>query len=357
MTGAMKERFVYEPGPSRIVFGPGRIDEIAGEAERLGIGRVAIVTTPGRRAAAERAATALGGACAGVSATAEINIPRTAFDAAMADLRAFEADGFVAIGGGSPIGLGKALTLKTGLPHIAVPTTYSGSEMRPDWRIEDADGVEGATGDDRVLPATIVFDAELTLDLPPSISGPSGMNAAAHAVESLYHPAANPVSTAMAVEGLRLLAEALPKVVDAPGDLAARITAFAGTWLAGGFRAGSCLEHRIAQRLRTLCGLSHAQTHAIVLPFVAAFNEDAAPEAMALIAGALGAGRAPGGLFALNDRLGIPANLAAIGVREADLDHAADVITSVEIANPRTVTRDDVRALIDDAYSGRRPPV
>lgn len=352
----MTDRFVYEPGRSRIVFGAGRIDEIAGEAERLGIGRAAIVTTPGRREAAERAAAALGKGCAGISATAATNMPRTAFDAAMADLRAFDADGFIAIGGGSAIGLGKALTIKSGLPHIAVPTTYSGSEMRPDWRIEDTDGVEGATGDDRVLPATIVFDAELTLDLPPSISGPSGMNAAAHAVESLYHPAANPVSTAMGAEGLRLLAQALPLVVDAPGDLAARNTAFAGTWLAGGFRAGSCLEHRIAQRLRTLCGLNHAQTHAIVLPFVAAFNEDAAPAAMELIAGALGAGRAPAGLFALNDRLGIPASLAEIGVREADLDRAADVIASVEIANPRPATRDDVRALIDDAYAGRRPP-
>ena len=222
-----------------------------------------------------------------------------------------------------------------------------------DWRVEGPGRTRRGT-DPAARPAVAIYDPELTLDLPPEISGPSGMNAAAHAVESMYHPATNPVALAMGEQGLAALAESLPVVVREPGNIEARTRAFQGAWLAGGFRAGSCLEHRMAQSLRRLHGLTHAQSHAVVLPFVVAFNEPSAPEAMARIARALGSETAAAGLFRLNDELGIPASLAEIGMPESALDTAAAGIADAEIANPRPAGRDEIRALLDDAYHGRR---
>jgi maleylacetate reductase len=343
----------YTPNPARIILGAGAIGELAKEAGELGISRALVVCSPGRRAAAERAAEVLGSAAAGICDPGGINIPETSFIRARAEIGRIGADGIISIGGGSPIGLGKALAYETGWPHLALPTTYSGSELMADWRVEGAERTRRGA-DPTARPAVVIYDPELTLDLPPRISGPSGMNAAAHAVESMYHPATNPVARRMGEEGLVALAQSLPVVVREPGNLAARTLAFKGAWLAGGFRAGSCLEHRMAQTLRNLHGLTHAQSHAVVLPFVVAFNETSAPEAMACIARALGSKTAAAGLFRLNDELAIPVNLAEIGVPESALDDAADAITDSKTPNPRPVTRDDVRALLDDAFFGRR---
>lgn len=344
---------IYTPNPVRVVLGAGAIARLADEVEGLGVARALVVASPGRRRAAERAAAVLGPASAGISDPGGVDIPEASFDRALAELRETGSDGIVSIGGGSPIGLGKALAAETGLPHVALPTTYSGSELMADWRIEGAAGTRGGT-DVRARPRVAIYDPELAIDLPPEISGPSGMNAAAHAVESIYHPKTNPVAEAMGEAGLQALAESLPVVVREPGNVEARTLAFRGAWLAGGFRAGSCLEHRMAQSLRRHYGLTHALSHAVVLPFVVAFNEPAAPEATARIARALGAGSAAAGLFGLNDSLGIPASLAGIGLPEPALDAAADTIAGAEIPNPRPAGRDDIRAILDDAFHGRR---
>jgi maleylacetate reductase len=350
-------KFVFQPNPSRIVFGAGTLETLAEEAERLGIERALIISSPGRKVQVARARDLLGARCVGASDAGLANMPEASFDRAMGEIADARADGLVVIGGGSPIGLGKALGAATGLAQIAVPTTYSGSELMADWRIETADGGMRRGVDAKARPATVIFDPLLTLDLPPAISGPSGMNAAAHAVESLYAAGAGPVSLTMGEEGIRLLAESLPIVVRAPGEVEARTRALQGAWLAGGFRAGIGLEHRIAQRLRSRLGLPHAESHALTLPFVVAFNEVAAPDAMARIARALrgeDAGAAAG-LFRLNDTLGIKASLAAMGVDEAALDAAADDIAGADIANPRPVTRDDVRRILHDMFHGHRP--
>ncbi len=353
MTADTKTHVTYSPNPTRIVLGAGAIADLAKEADGLGVTRALVVCSPGRRFAAERAAEVLGTAAAGICDPGGIGIPEASFNLARAEIGRTFADGIVSIGGGSPIGLGKALAAETGWPHLALPTTYSGSELMADWRIEGG-GHPRRGVDPKARPAVVIYDPELTLDLPPGISGPSGMNAAAHAVESMYHPAANPVALSMGEAGLAALAESLPVAVREPGNLAARTLAFKGTWLAGGFRAGSCLEHRMAQTLRRLHGLTHAQSHAVILPFVVAFNEPSAPDAMARIARALGSESAAAGLFRLNDELSIPACLADIGMPESALDAAADIIADAEIPNPRPVSRDDVRAVLDDAYYGRR---
>jgi maleylacetate reductase len=343
----------FDPNPARIVFGAGKIDSTAHEAERLGLSNMLVVCSNGRRQAAERAALALGDKCAGICDAAVTSMSEAAFDTTMAEIKRTGADSILSLGGGSPLGLGKAVVHESGLPHMSAPTTYSGSELRGDWRVETPDGMRNGDDPD-CRPVVVIYDPELTVDLPPSVSGPSGMNAMAHAVESLYSLGANPVSMAVAELGIAALSESLPLLVKNPGDMAARALAFQGTWLAGGFRAGSCLEHRMAQTIRRVHRMTHAQSHAVSLPFVVAYNEPAAPAAMARIARALGADGASAGLFQLNDALGIPTSLAALGMDEARLDETADLIAAREIPNPRPLNRDDVRIVLDNAFHGRR---
>jgi maleylacetate reductase len=208
------------------------------------------------------------------------------------------ADCCVAVGGGSTVGLAKAIALTSGLPILAVPTTYAGSEMTPIWGLT-AGGAKQTGRDARVLPRTVIYDPELTLGLPPRVAGPSGMNALAHCVEALYAPDTSPIVQLMAEEGIRALAAALPAIRVEPADLRARAGALYGAWLAGAAlgTVSMGLHHKLCHTLGGSFGLPHAETHAVVLPYAAAYNRAAAPEAMSRAARALGATDAPGALF------------------------------------------------------------
>jgi alcohol dehydrogenase class IV len=208
----------------------------------------------------------------------------------------------------------------------------------------------------RVLPKTVIYDPQLTLSLPPALSASSGMNAIAHCVEALYAHDANPIISLMAEEGIRALAASLPKVISQPKDLDARSDALYGAWLAGIAlgSAGMALHHKLCHVLGGF-GLPHAETHSIVLPHAMRYNRDAASDAMRSIARALGEKDAPGAVWDLESRLGIPMKLSEIGLKEADLERAARIATEAPYPNPRKVEYGPVLALLNDAYSGRRP--
>jgi maleylacetate reductase len=230
--------------------------------------------------------------------------------------------------------------------------------MTPIWGITE--GGHKRTGrDPRVLPRTVLYDSTLTLSLPPSVSGPSGMNAIAHCVEALYAPDGNPVVSLMAEEGIRALAESLPVVVREPGDLDARSRALYGAWLAGTSLATTSmgLHHKLCHTLGGRYNLPHAEVHTVILPHAAAYNAAAAPDAMRHIAAALVAEDAPGGLYDLAASIGAKTALKDIGMRVEDLDEAADLATRDPYANPAPVTREGVRRLLDDAYHGHRPGI
>jgi len=205
------------------------------------------------------------------------------------------------------------------------------------------------------LPATAIYDPELTLDLPARVSAASGMNAMAHAVESLYGIDTNPVVATMAEEAVRLLGSSLPRITQNPRDLAARSDALYGAWLAANFRAKIGLEHAIAQRVRQWFGLDSAQTHAVATPYAVGFNADAAPEAMARIKRALGVADAARGLYDLNIRLGLPTGLKDLGLRETDIGKAVEVISAVEITHPKPVSKADLINILAQAYAGEPP--
>jgi alcohol dehydrogenase class IV len=266
------------------------------------------------------------------------------------------ADGCIAVGGGSTIGLGKAIALTSGMPVIAVPTTYSGSEMTPILGMTEG-GVKKTQRDAKVLPRTTIYDPELTLGLAPATSAASGMNAIAHCVEALYAVDGNPIVSLMAEEGIRALAASLPLIVSSSRDLDARSRALYGAWLAGAAlgSAGMALHHKLCHTLGGSFSLPHAETHSIVLPHAVRYNRDAAPEAMRRIAAALGVADPATGLWDLEKKLSLKMSLAAIGMPEDGIENAARLATESPYPNPRPVTYEGVRALLRDAWEGRRP--
>ena len=332
----MTDRFTYHSDPVRIVFGAGAIAALPTEADFHNMSRLMVLCSPSRAEIARRVTAPIADRCITFCDASAPNMPREVFERIVDDIKRQDLDGFVVVGGGSPIGLAKAAAATTKIPYIAVVTTYSGSEMAARWRIGIAD--ERISGDGpAALPATAIYDPELTLDLPARFSAASGMNAMAHAVESLYGIDTNPIVQAMAEEAIARLGSSLPRLVQNPRDLDARTDVLYGAWLAANFRAEVGLEHAIAQRVRQWFNLDHAHAHAVATPYAIGFNSAAAPEAMARIQRALGASDAARGLYDLNVRLGLPTGLKGLGMREDDLaKRAAPRVVRIAVARRNT---------------------
>jgi len=348
--------FVYDQPATRVIFGVGALDRVQEEVKRLGARRAIVLSTPEQRAVAEEVMRRLGDMAAGLFTEAVMHVPIETARAARDMARELGADCYVAVGGGSTTGLGKAIALETGMPILAVPTTYAGSEMTPIYGITEG-GLKKTGRDRRVLPRTVLYDPTLTVSLPAHISGPSGMNAIAHCVEGLYAEDANPIMTLLAAEGIRALTRSLPIVVREPGNLEARSDALYGAWLAGSVlgAVGMAIHHKLCHVLGGTFNLPHADTHTVVLPHAVAFNREAAPEAMRIAAEALGAKDAARGIYDLIKRIGAPIALKDIGMPEDGLDRAAQLATENPYYNPRKVEYAGVRELLENAYRGTRP--
>lgn len=350
------QSFVYQALPTRVVFEVGGLSKTAPEVERLGASKAMVLCTPEQRHLAEDVLSKLGARGAGIFDRAVMHVPVETAQAAREEAACLGADCCVAIGGGSTTGLGKAIALTSSLPILAIPTTYAGSEMTPIWGITE--GGRKTTGRDvRVLPKTVIYDPTLTTTMPARLSATSGMNAMAHAVEGLYAQDANPMISLAAEECIRALAASLPIIINDPSNLDARAEALYGAWL-GGLVLGSvgmALHHKLCHTLGGTFNLPHAETHTVVLPHAAAYNAQAAPDAMSRVARALGCDSAPQGLFDLAAKLGAPTSLAQLGLRESDLDTAAEIAVQNPYYNPRPVARDAIRSLLDDAFYGSRP--
>jgi alcohol dehydrogenase class IV len=355
----MMRSFVYTSHPQRVVFGAGSLGHLAREIDALGARRALVLSTPEQRGQAERVADMLGAHAAGVFDRAVMHVPIETAREARELARKLGADCAVAIGGGSTTGLGKAIALDSGLPILAIPTTYAGSEMTPIYGLTEA-GLKKTGKDPRVLPRTVIYDPELSRTLPVGLSVTSGINAIAHAAEGLYAQDSNPVMDLMAQEGIAAIARALPAIRRQPDDIEARGDALYGAWLCGSVlgSVGMALHHKLCHTLGGSFNLPHAEVHTVVLPHAIAFNADAAPRAMERIANALGAASAPLGLQALARDNGAPVALKDIGMRAEDLDRAADIAVGNPYWNPRPfgpAQRDEIRALLQRAFDGDPP--
>ncbi len=350
--------FVRDALPTRVVFGRGASQRLAAELAELGAARVLVLATPQERALAEALTESLGDLRVGVHSQAEPHVPHEVVLRATDAARAAAADTVLTVGGGSTTGLGKALALQLPVKLVMVPTTYAGSEATPIWGVtRDARKETGRDG--RVLPRLVVYDPDLTVSLPPSVTGPSGMNALAHCAEALWTPDVDPLTTLVAEEGLRALSRGLPVSVSTPADPDGRAWSLYGAWLAGTAlgTSGAGLHHKICHVLGGTFDLPHAETHGVVLPYVAAFIRPAHPDAATLVVNAVAPGSPTGSLVEnvladLAGQLGLPSSLAALGMPADGLELASRLVAEQAPPSPRPVDSKAVMALLQRAQHG-----
>ncbi|MFT7459373.1 MAG: maleylacetate reductase [Planctomycetota bacterium] len=348
--------FQYQALPWNILFKPGAIKELPEQLNKLGYKRALILSTPQQADQANNLAQMLGALSTGVFSDAVMHVPFETVTAAMAVVDEVKADCSISIGGGSTTGLGKALALKSDLPNIAIPTTYAGSEMTNIWGITE-DGRKTTGRDVRVVPNLTIYDPELTLSLPAHIAGPSGLNAMAQAVVNVATTNSNPIVKALAIDAIRALSSSLPLIIKEPDNLDARSSMLYGACLAGSAlgTGTTSLHHRLCHTFGGSFNTPHAETHTVLLPHCVAYNAAATAEGTRQLAEALGVEDAAIGLFELAKTVGAPGALKDIGVKESDLDEAVNIATEKELANPEPVTKERLRALLENAFHGNAP--
>lgn len=351
--------FTHVGMPCRVVHGAGRVAALAAEIEALDARRVMFCCTARRVGEVEKLAATLGDRFAGICDAAKIFVPIEAVETGRAMAADLEADCLVSYGGGTAVGLAKAIALEFGMPFISIVTTYSGSETTALQGIIGRDGVRTNYRDDRMLARTLIYDPELTLDLPLDVSIASGFNSIAHAVSSYLGKDANPVADMYSETGIRVMSDALVRLARNPADIDARSAALHGAWLCGMtlMSSGTTIHHKIVHVLGGGFNLPHGPTHAIVLPHSTGYNRDAAPSAMRGIARAFGdeTADAPRALFDLLGKSRAAEGLKQLGLPEAALDEAADRIMIDRYFNLRAYDRTAIRTLLQDAWEGRPP--
>lgn len=346
--------FTHEAGAARVIFGAGSLALLGQELARLGARRPMVLTTEGQKAQGLQV-LALEGARGGrLFAGAVMHTPVTVTEQAMAELG--DCDCLVAIGGGSTIGLAKAMALRSKLAQIALPTTFAGSEATPVLG-QTAAGEKITLSDPALRPGTIIYDAELVCSLPTPMLATSALNAIAHAVEGLYAKDRTPFASLMAMEGIRAFVTALPRIATSREDLEAWSMAQYASWLCGSVlgQVGMALHHKLCHVLGGSFGLPHAETHAVVLAHAVAYNEAAVPQLLAPVAALFGSETAAQGIATFARDLGAPVSLGALGFALEDIDRAVEIALAKPYWNPRPLDAAGLRGLLQRATLGHAP--
>lgn len=350
------DNFEYTSNPSRVIFGSGTISQLPDELSRHKLTKPLLLSTPRQTHYIEQLTQILNGFQVSTFTEAAMHTPVEITERAVEHAKSVGADSVVSFGGGSTIGLGKAISFRMGLYHITLPTTYSGSEVTSVLG-ETKDGVKTTLKDDKVLPGTVIYDVDFTLSLPRDICTVSGVNAIAHAVEALYAEKTNPIVTMMAQEGVRALAASLPDIVNEATDTKeARTKALYGAWLCGTCLGGvnMALHHKLCHALGGTLGLPHAETHTIVLPHALSYNAPKVKTAMHKLAEVLPGsdGDAVKGLNVLLDKLRVKRSLKELGMKKEDVERVTAVAMKAMYWNPREVEEGGVREILRRAWAG-----
>ncbi|GAA6004382.1 hypothetical protein JCM10207_000695 [Rhodosporidiobolus poonsookiae] len=360
--------FIYNALPARVLFGWGTSSKVAQEVKNLGCSRALVLTTPQQVAAGEKVKADLGDLAVGLYTNATMHTPMEVTQDALAKAKELNVDVCVAVGGGSTIGLGKALALHSPenakIKQIVIPTTYAGSEATPiiGQTENDKDGKPLKTTQKtlKVLPDVIIYDVDLTLTLPAQMTVTSGLNAIAHAVEALWAVEANPIISNLAIQGVEAISRSLPLIKADSQSRDGRSDALFGAWACGTClgAVGMSLHHKLCHTLGGSFGMPHAETHTVILPHAVAYNAPYAQDAVARIAKALDvpAGKsAAQGLYDLAKENGAPYSLKELGFKEEDLDRAADIAAKAPYPNPAPLEKEKLLQLLRNAYNGTRP--
>jgi maleylacetate reductase len=349
--------FTYEALAGRVVFGSGSLNQLPVEIERLGATKALLIVTGSAHAHLPQILEKLGAKHAGTIPEVAQHVPIEAAQAARELANERGADCIVTLGGGSATGLGKAIALESALPVIAVPTTFSGSEMTPIYGLT-ANGRKQTGRDPKVLPRTVIYDPELVYTMPVALAATSGINALAHCVEALYAENANPIINLIAAEGAKALADGLPRIVNSYDDRDQKegyYYGLYGAYLAGVSlgATGTALHHKVCHVLGGSFNLPHAATHSVILPYAVAYNAESAPAAMLQLRRALNTSDVVEALFRLVATLDVPTSLKEIGMPEDGLNRAAQLITEKPFYNPAPVTYAAIRKMLEAAYQGK----
>lgn len=350
--------FQYKALPWNIIFGVGALQRLPEELDKLKFSRALVLTTTNQSRDGEAITELLGSRAAGLFDQAIMHVPIETVEEVIEEVERLGADCTVSLGGGSTTGLGKALALKLGIPNIAIPTTYAGSEMTNIWGITEY-GRKVTGRDDKVVPTLTLYDPKLTINLPARVAGPSGLNAMAQAVVNLTSGALNPIVANMALAAVKALTQSLPKVIAEPDNIEARAEALYGASLAGGSLGTgvTSLHHRLCHTFGGSFNTPHAETHTILLPHCVAYNASKTQDGIRQLAQAMNVEDPALGIFELAKTVGAPTALKEIGIKESDLDRAAENATESPVNNPEPVTTARVRQLLENAYHGNPPTV
>lgn len=368
-------QFEYETLSQRIVFGVGESNRLKEIVNDFGWQRVLLCTSPHLKSnrTVDKIAASLGELLAAVFDQTAAHVPYDQVVEMLSIARKSRCDALIALGGGSAIGLAKAVSYslsvehssldhiaKPILPIIAIPTTYAGSEMTPIFGVthEQADGSKRKVTmrDVRITPTIVIYDPQLTLDLPAQITASSGVNALAHCIEAVYSTSRNPLSTAAALRGITYITHALPKCAADGHNLAARSEMLEGTHLAGVSLATVAMgiHHGTGHVLGGTAGVPHGVANCIVLPHAMRFNADVAAEELAVVAEAMGVVRngrsdyemalaAADTTNVIIGNLNMPQRLQQIGVTKSLLPLLAQnlLLSKAVRSNPKALTSED----------------
>ena len=355
----------------RIHFGTDAIDRVADVVKEVGGRRALLVTTEGRLAseAGQRVVKRLSRVLASTFSDVRSHVPTSAVQAAVNQARTDDVDCVVSFGGGSCADLGKAVCIfveqqagtpgvsyidRPVLPHVSIPTTYSGAELTPFFGMTDeATRQKSGAGSPTVAPIAAIYDPVVTLDTPPRVSAETGMNALAHGVECAYSPARTPEAEAIALACIYRVAQALPTVVEAPDDLQARTRMLEGAVLGGRClqNASMGVHHGLSQLVGGRTGIPHGLANGVILAHAIRFNADAID--LGGIAHALGDDAdAAAAVDRIRDQIGLPARLSDCGVTDDDVDAVVRLSQSNPNVrnNPKPVSEDDARAILEAAF-------
>lgn len=352
----MTRPFVFPGLATRVIFGHGTLAQVPDEVARLGHARALVLVSPQQKAQASALADALGRRAAGIFAGATMHTPLEVTEAALAAYAASGAQCVVSLGGGSTTGLGKAIATRTGADQVVVPTTYAGSEMT-DILGETVAGEKITRRDASIRPEVVVYDVDLTLTLPVGLTVTSALNAIAHAMEGFYAPDRHPITEALSRDAILAFARAMPVLVADPTHAGARADALYAAWGCSTTlgHVTMALHHKLAHVLGGSFGLPHAETHAVLLPHTTAYNQPAVGVLLDPIRQAFGKTTAAAGLWHFAKACHAPLRLADLGLTSTELDRAAEIAMRNSYANPRPITKTDIRRLLQNAFDGACP--
>lgn len=359
-----------------ILFGAGSLQQLGEDVERFHWQRLMLCSTGSMRRNGHIATIeqVLGERLVAVYEHVQPHVPD--FQVAEASELAFEreVDAVIGLGGGSPIGMAKAVSWALEekrlhrppranspieqplIPVIAIPTTYAGSEMTPTYGIthyENGNSRKITVTDAKVTPKLTIYDPVLTLDLSPEMTASTGINALAHCVEAVYSIARNPVSSAVALRGIRSIFSALPRCYSEGHDLDARTEMFVGSFLAGTALAhvSMALHHGLCHVLGGSAGVPHGIANSVILPHAMRFNLNATAPQLAEVAEAMGVSRSGRSdeevaeegiqrIYKLIGSMQLPQHLRDLGVSESALPHLAELALHSRAvqSNPKPIT-------------------